>query len=77
MARTSNKTREEMNNETDVTENNILEADEKALDVIKLVALENIKSGVNYYFPGDIFDSTKEEANYLIEVGAATYIDKE
>lgn len=69
MARTS---KEDKLKNAEVTETNIAENRD-----IKLVALENIKSGVNYYAPGDVFNSTDEEANYLIEVGAAAYTDKE
>lgn len=72
MARTNKK-----DNEITVEKVEVVENEKNSVEQIRLVALENIKSGTTFYIPGDIFDSEEQEANYLIEVGAAAYTDKE
>ncbi len=38
---------------------------------MKLKALNSIKHGGDYHYPGDVFDADKKTSEYLLNVGAA------
>lgn len=62
-----------VNDEVDSVDNEkeVDPASESEIELVKLVALTNIKSGDDYILVGETVELGQDEAEYLLRVGAA------
>lgn len=65
-----NNVNDEIDSVDNEKEDNLASESETETELVKLVALTNIKSGDDYILVGDTVELGQDEAEYLLRVGA-------